>query len=100
MKINLTKYGKSDHRWINYLIVKFAEEFDTKISIVRSFIDTSAGAKAFCVWLNNEGFKVKFWCWEPIKTGSSGGHPTLEFIGFGLDFDDTCEKFIEVKLRT
>ena len=102
MKVNLSSYGTGRRKkWIINLQQQFAETHDIKLgNILISYISTPNGAKAFSTWLKNEGFDANFWCIEPLITYNDDLKKEIKYIGFGIDFSDSCPKLIEAMLRS
>lgn len=75
-------------------MAEFATANDLTKSIVIQYAGTPVGAKTIANWASQNGYLIKYWCFEPYK--SSG--VTL-FIGFGLDVDEACPKITELKLK-
>jgi hypothetical protein len=105
MRINLSKNGAKNRKLgiVNVLIREFCEDNDIKYStILTEYISTPNGAKALVNWAKAKGYKLEYWCLEPLKSELMfGGNKRIEttWIGFGIDMDEACTKIVELKLK-
>lgn len=102
MKINLSSHGVNRKKsWVTELQRQFALDHDIKPGVqFYSYVATPGGAKAFAEWLKYQGFAARFWCIEPHTTYDSYGRKQVDYIGFGVEFDDKCPKLTEVRLKS
>lgn len=100
MKINITNFRISKDKivWLNKLFEEFAEEHDMIINTkVREWGRSREGISYFIEWLRNtRGWQVRYWELPPVNHKDS--EPM--YVGYGLDIDDACPKFIEAKLKS
>ena len=106
MRINLSDLGAKNRKlkFVNALMLLFAEDNDIKISTpFKNWLSSPVGAKALASWAQQAGYKINYWCMEPLKIKNyhSANTPQNEvvWIGFGIDVDETCPKIIELKLE-
>jgi hypothetical protein len=105
MRVNLSKSGAKNRKLsiINALIREFCENNDIKYSsTLAEYISTPPGAKTLAIWAKTKGYKIDYWCFEPLKVESSTTNNHLfqtVWIGFGIDIDESCDKIVELKLK-
>ena len=79
--------------FLNNLYKRFgdAHEFNSCAYEVLDYIESPLGIKDIVNWLQELGWKVKFWQIGPKINGN--------LIAYGFDFDENCPFFIEAMLR-
>lgn len=102
MKINLSSYGSSKKRpWLTALQKKFASDHElTQGHVLTNYLATPGGAKEFANWVKASGYDAKFWCLEPSITYDHYGRKNITHIGFGIDINERCPLFVELRLKT
>jgi hypothetical protein len=103
MRVNLSKYSSDNKKLkiIKELIKQFCVDNDIKHGvIVNDYVNTPGGAKALANWAKYKGYKVSYWCLEPLKTKNvtTNTNDTI-WIAFGIDIDENCELITELKLK-
>ena len=98
MKINFAKTRRAKENkvpWLNEIILRFLEEHDIDATHQNKlYIRTTAGARAFSDWLSSNGWRVSYWELPPYTENDR-----LVYIGYGLDFDNTCPYLVEALLK-
>jgi hypothetical protein len=79
--------------WLTRLQEDWFAAYDIGIRSRHSYriMRSIEGARHFHKWLESEGFKVNYWEID-IKIDE-------QVAAYGIEFVDTCEKFIEAKLK-
>ena len=103
MKINfnrltsiiLNKYCNKSPNWFNDLIFEFHNHYDldSDDSEVIGFMSSQTGTKTFVDWLKNSGYDAEYWEFQYYHEKCTTP------VAFGINIKDTCEKFIELKLK-
>lgn len=102
MRINLSEHGATKQpKWLVDMMREFAAEYDIKFgNVVKQYIATPSGARAFAAYLKAAGYRVEYWCLEPLVTKTSYDHGRVtNYLAFGFTIDESCPRFVELKLR-
>ena len=84
--------------WLVTLAEEFLVEHDIKSSnALWAWLKTPDGIRYFGEWLRVQGWQVKYWELPPFADPANNGK--IKHLGYGLDFDDKCPRFIEAKLK-
>ncbi len=100
-KLNFSGVGKAKRKhWIKKLITEFAEEHDINHNapVVTKYICTPAGCREFVNWLAANKFEATYWELEPHVELDHDGRKHVTQIGFGVELNPNCERFVEYKL--
>lgn len=100
MKINFGTLRASRHfRWLTELGKEFCAEYDiiwnTK---AREWLRSRNGSVSFVQWLQFKNWKVTYWELSPFNDPDNF-EDKPEYVAYGIDIDETCERFIEFKLK-
>lgn len=102
MRLNLTNFSSTKTPvWLNRMMRDCAEAHDIKFgNIFKEYCATPNGARTLARWLKDVGYRVEYWCIEPlIKPTTPYNSKTTTYLGFGLEIDDACPMFVELKLK-
>lgn len=103
MRINLSEHSttKNKPRWFEEMQREFAAEYDMRFgSTVKQYCATPPGARAFAAYLRSAGYRVDYWCLEPLVTKKEyDNNKVTVYLAFGLAIDESCPRFIEKKLK-
>jgi hypothetical protein len=83
--------------WFDALQEQFCEENDLNYesNTVISFLWQPEAAQAMESWLRQWGYRVSYYEIPYMTRRGDDGRP----VCYGLDFDDSCPKFIELRLK-
>lgn len=92
------KIGTGKPAWLEELISEFklAHNMVLDESYERMLL-TEQGIKHIVEWLKEEGYKAEYWEMDFAKPDSTNGP---QILAYGLKFENNCEKFVELKLRS
>ena len=93
------KGGTGISGWVDVMLEDFTTAHDMFLdeSYSRMFFEKE-GIKFIANWLKEEGYKVDYWESDLTKPNyNSTAGPQV--VAYGLKFENTCDKFIELKLR-
>ena len=106
MRVNLSDLSAKNRKlkFVTTLLRLFAEDNDITFgNTVKAWLTTPNGAKSLATWASDKGYRVSYWCMEPLRTkneySSTSGKIEVTWIGFGLDIDETCPLIIDLKLK-
>lgn len=102
MRLNLSQFrAAKPPSWLDLLMRDFAAEYEIRYGEkVKSYCATPTGAKTFVSYLKQAGFKAEYWCLEPLVTKEAyNSSKTIEYLAFGVIFNEDCPHFIELKLK-
>ncbi len=82
--------------WLDHLREEFCRSYDMdpRKSTVIGYLESIDAAQAMVDWLQHQGYKVSYY--EIIY---KLGLDDIRRISYGLDFDDACPRFIELRLK-
>lgn len=82
------------------LIDEFKKEHCLHLdSIYEKSLSSEVGIKQIIEWLVEDGYKCEYWQLFYNKT-LNDGTVTKQVLAYGIKFDNRCEKFIELKLKS
>lgn len=86
---------KPDPPWFVHLTGRFCADYDMDFESqdVRVFLSSQQGIRILAHWLQEDGFRARYWEFDWRRNPDA--HAT---IAYGIEFDDDCPKFVEVKL--
>jgi hypothetical protein len=93
---SINSWANSDVKWLDYLQEEFCSSYDLDInkSTVIGYLGDPTAAQDMAVWLQHQGYRVSYY--ELSYKSRSDSNRT---VSYGLDFDDTCLKFTELRLK-
>jgi hypothetical protein len=102
MKINFNRETSKllgDYRdnsipdWLKFLQLEWLKNYDIDPNAPTSYklMWQKQGVSLLCEWLKTENYIVNYW---ELPIGLNG-----EIAAYGIDFNESCEKFIELKLK-
>jgi len=98
MRVNFSQAGAGNYKlkFITALLRQFADANDIKFGDqLKNYVRFPQGAKALAAWSGSQGYKITYWCMESVKIDGE-----INWVGFGIDIDETCPLVISLKLKT
>ncbi len=90
------KNGPGLPNWMKLVLEDFQKSYDSNFdSSYENHLYSEKGLKYVVNWLKSYGYKVAYW--EMDFNTKPADNPYI--LAYGIEFQEDCEKFIELKLR-
>jgi hypothetical protein len=82
--------------WLDHLQDEFcrAYDMDPDKSTVIGYLGSPDAAQDMAAWLKGQEYRVSYY-----ELAYKQRHDDIRTVSYGLEFDDACPRFIELKLK-
>ena len=92
------KMGTGMPNWMKLLLTEFQAAYGVLfIESYESYLMSTKGIQYIATWLKYQGYKANYWYMEFEYIRNNTTETTV--LAYGLEFQEDCEKFIELKMR-
>ena len=85
--------------WVNCILKEFQIAYGSNFTeSYEAYLTSKDGIQYIVKWLKDQGYKAEYWSME---FDQSRGDTIFKItLAYGIEFQEDCEKFVELKLRS